>query len=133
MHAFSLSYCNACVHNTSIYLAITSPPKSVNITEGSTVVFTCTGTRGIFFRWLVNNLFDNHPEVVGRGVTIYTEIIDSELMLIESNLTIPATKDNNNISIQCILVGLTRGDGPTDPAVLLVQGIYMHITVNVRN
>ena len=114
------SYCTA---------AILSSPVSQNTTEGSVVTFTCIGI-GILFRWIVDGHYDGTAAVKSRGVDIVTKTLDEDTNLKESNLTITATIQNNNITIQCYMVGIPYSDGPTNPALLLVQGIYKYILIS---
>ena len=105
--------------------AILSSPVSQNTTEGSLATFTCIGI-GILFRWIVNGHYDGTAAVKIRGVDIVTKTLNEDTNLKESNLTIPATIQNNNITIQCYMVGIPYSDGPTNPVLLLVQGTCIY-------
>ena len=118
-----MSYTSCCT------AAILSSPISQNTTEGSVVTFTCIGI-GILFRWIVDGHYDGTAVVKSRGVDIVTKTLDEDTSLKESNLSITATIQNNNITIQCYMVGIPYSDGPTNPALLLVQGMCKYILIN---
>ena len=100
-------------------IAITSGPVAQNVTEETTVNFRCTG-QGILFRWIINGELDNSKGALSRGINIIESTLNQNL--IESNLTINGALTNNNITIQCLLIGVPYSDGPTNPVLLLIQG-----------
>ena len=123
MNSIILSY-------TSCFTAaILSSPVSQNTTEGFLATFTCIGI-GILFRWIVDGHYDGTAAVKSRGVDIITKTLNEDTNLKESKLTLPATIQNNNITIQCYMVGIPYSDGPSNPALLLVQGIYNYILIS---
>ena len=70
---------------------------------GTVAQFHCAGT-GNFLNWLVDGLplYDKH--IKDRGIVEDTDPTDSS---VQSNLTVPATLENNGTSVQCAVQTLT--------------------------
>lgn len=109
-----------------IAAAIISGPVAQNVTEGSMAYFRCTGI-GILFRWIINEELDNTEGAIKRGINIIDNTLDQATNFKESNLTIEGTLANNNITIQCLLIGVPYSDGPSNHVLLRVQGILNEI------
>ena len=68
---------------------------------GTVAEFHCAG-KGIIIFWLIDGLPLHHPNISGRGIVSNTDL-DSKSGFVLSKLTIPATLENNNTSVQCAL------------------------------
>ena len=99
------------------------PPEPVNATLNTIAIFHCTGN-GILFQWFVDGHGGSTPQAMGHGVEFTDNTEDGTT---NSTLTIPATMDNDNITIYCAV----GGNGfDTSPEVLLrVQGMYTRVPV----
>ena len=73
-------------------------PMSASVPLGETALFMCVG-EGFPF-WTVNGVFDETPANQERGVKITYHC--PNFVVVETNLTIPATMENDKVSIQCI-------------------------------
>ena len=88
-------------------------PASVNATVGSTAIFTCSISTGLF-GWEINRI--PRPELTTTDITTSD---DGNTYF----LHILATEEHNNTNVTCSVY--TRGVGlrESDPAVLRVQGM----------
>ena len=99
---------------------ILEPPEPVNATLNTTTVFQCNAT-GELFEWFVDGRNEATPEAMARGVKV-TSPRDPD-GIINSTLTIPATIDNDNITISCRAAG-DNGIDHSPEVLLRVQGKY---------
>ena len=98
---------------------ILAGPESINATYNSTTFFHCTGT-GIWLNWFVDDHRQDTPQALARGIKVVSPV-DQELGIINSTLTIPATMDNDNITILCAIAG-DNGIARSPVALLRVKG-----------
>ena len=75
--------------------AITNSPVSVTALVGTNVQFHCAGT-GIYLVWVVNGLPAYYSNILDRGITAVTLSSSGTIM---SNLTVPATSENNGTTV----------------------------------
>ena len=87
--------------NDYSFPGITVQPTSASVPLGETALFMCAGDALASF-WTVNGNSDSVPASIERGVEVSED--DSDPSLVRTNLTIPATVENDNVSIQCALV-----------------------------
>ena len=92
--------------------AFVSTPSSVNVTLGSTATFNCSATTGAVV-WIVNGSL--LPELTAPDITVSQ--VGQKFFL-----HIPATEQNNNTVLRCVLVILGGDVLYSDPVVLRVQG-----------
>ena len=82
----------------SFHVVIT--PLSYTARLGNVGIFHCAVTGSNIISWYINGLPSGYPSVRRRG--IYTSRASSiNITWIQSNLTIPATWENNGVSIDC--------------------------------
>ena len=98
---------------------ILEPPKPVNATLNTTAAFQCIAT-GRLIGWVVNGDPNDTPEAMARGVEV-TSPRDPD-GITNSTLTIPATIDNDNITIYCEVA--IDGSDRSPEVLLRVQGKY---------
>ena len=84
---------------------------------GTAAQFHCAAT-GYILTWLVDGLLHDNPTIIARGVSVVTRPGVSGS--IQSNLTVPATLENNGTSVQCAITSLTSVPALSDPATLRV-------------
>lgn len=103
---------------------VLSPLSLIASLNAETVhVFECTVTRAERADVLINNTPFDNQEIQDRGVMVSSITVDSETGTIDSNITIPATIENNGTSIECLSVNFS---GPSvvrsSIATYLLQG-----------
>ena len=72
---------------------------SVTALVGTNAQFHCTGT-GAHLVWIVDGLAPDHPDILARGITTVTLPSSGT---VQSNLTVPATLENNGTTVQCAI------------------------------
>ena len=72
---------------------------SVTALIGTNVQFHCAGT-GNYLVWDVDGLQDSHVNISARGITSHTT---TGLGTVQSDLTVPATSENNGTTVQCAI------------------------------
>ena len=87
------------VYNTCIIIAITEGPVSVTALIGTDAQFHCAGT-GNYLVWEVDELQADHPDILARGITVVTLPSSGT---VQSNLTVPATSENNGTTVRCVI------------------------------
>ena len=75
---------------------------SASVPLGETALFMCVGEETLTVLWLINGDSENGPSSIERGVKVIND--DTNAPVFKSNLTIPGTVENDNVSIQCFLV-----------------------------
>ena len=100
-------------------------PEPVNATLNTTAVFHCIAT-GRSLLWFVDGQRQDTSEAMARGIAVSsTAYLDG---ITNSTLTIPATMDNDNITIYCE-VGGDNGFFNSPEVLLRVQGMYTRVPV----
>ena len=66
---------------------------------GTDAQFHCAGI-GNYLVWDVDGLTLDHPDILARGITTVTLPSSGT---VESNLTVPATSENNGTTVQCAI------------------------------
>ena len=81
-------------------VAIIEDPVSVSALVGENAQFHCAGT-GASIVWIVDGIYyATDINITKRG--IYQDIPVTSLGTIQSNLTVPATIENNGTTVLCI-------------------------------
>ena len=83
---------------------------SARVSMGETALFMCAG-EAVGSYWEVNGDPDNVPVNTQRGVVVNDDNTDPSLY--KSTLTIPGTVENDNVSIQCVLIDGANADFST--------------------
>ena len=108
-NAASLSDCIIIIILFKWFAVITESPVSVSVPIGTNAQFHCAGT-GIFIIWEVDGLASFTPDIVSRGITsVYRTHSDT----VQSNLTVPATSENNGTTVRCRLFPSTFSNTST--------------------
>ena len=72
---------------------------SVTVLVGTNAQFHCAGT-GNRLVWQVDGLTPAHPDILARGITTVTLPSSGT---VQSNLTVPATSENNGTTVRCAI------------------------------
>ena len=72
---------------------------SVTALIGTNAQFHCAGT-GNYLVWEVDGLAPDHPDILARGITTVTLPSSGT---VQSNLTVPATSENNGTTVRCAI------------------------------
>ena len=83
---------------------------------GTDAQFHCAGT-GNYLNWVIDELVMGDSTIRDRGVSAVTHEVSG---VIQSNLTVPATLENNATSVQCVITSLTSVPVHSDHATLTV-------------
>ena len=79
--------------------AITKSPVSVTALVGTNAQFHCAGT-GNYLVWIVDGLAHHFLNILERGIIAVTLSSSGTVM---SNLTVPATSENNGTTVRCAI------------------------------
>ena len=72
---------------------------SVTALIGTNAKFHCAGT-GNYLVWEVDGLQADHSNILARGITASTMSSSGTVL---SNLTVPATSENNGTTVRCAI------------------------------
>ena len=113
-----------------LHADITVPPVSMNAIIGENVIFHCAGTStGSYFnfiRWAVDGRNPDDPDITNRMIFEKHQLCNMSGVLC-SNLTVPATVENNGTTLQCCIHSV-YGDTCSDNVTLSVFGKYSNYT-----
>ena len=82
-----------------VIIDITEGPVSETALVGTNVQFHCAGT-GNYLAWEVDGLAPDHVNISSRGITAGTSTSSGT---VQSNLTVPATSENNGTTVRCAI------------------------------
>ena len=106
----------------SIIADIITPPRAVNVSANTVVVFTCTAVANSF-TWQANGgqIDEDNDETIVITTTLLNSTLNLRMSTLE--LTVSSTNDATNITCTAIseLPSLTSDESA--PVLLLVQGI----------
>ena len=86
------------------FAAITESPVSVTVLVGTNAQFSCAGA-GFTIVWEVNKSLSTDPIIEKRGITSDTATLPFS-DTVRSNLTVPATSENNGTIVRCRIVSI---------------------------
>ena len=104
-----------------MHAGIVAAPASRVATFNSHAVFSCNGTGSVLF-WYIDGLQEDNPVNVDRGIDADT-LPGSVDGTHNSTLSVPATLENNETVIQCVVFG-SNGHEESPNVTLLIQGSY---------
>ena len=116
-----------CVHITDASFVI-APPHDCTTFENNASIFTfnCSGN-GAFLLWTVDGYFTGEVYVLNKGIQPTPFIISPDEHSVSSQLIVPTTKANNNITVICIVQDLSLNYQSSDPVKLFLQGTVLII------
>ena len=105
-----------------VILAFITRPHSLNISEGETAKFSCTGTHMSSFgmSWRVNGI-GLHNHIHRNIVQHQEEVLPGGAR--QSILTVPGISINDNINVECVLSPFMQKLICSGLAFLRIQGI----------
>ncbi|KAL5469205.1 hypothetical protein EMCRGX_G030429 [Ephydatia muelleri] len=105
--------------------------------NASYVTFTCFGIGAyMYLLWTVNGYDTGSPYVLNKGIRYTPYIISPDGLSVSSQLIVPTTKANNNITVICIVVDASFNPQFSNPVKLFLQGILPppnDLKMNVSN
>ena len=116
-----------CVHITDASVVI-APPHDYTTFENnaSTFTFNCSGN-GAYLLWTVDGYDSGTPYVRNKGIQYTPFIISLDGLTVSSQLIVPTTKANNNITVICIVLDTSLNYQSSDPVKLFLQGTVLII------
>ena len=116
------------VHTVSADAYVTISPSTDHTTfenNPSTFTFSCSGN-GSFLFWMIDGLDTGTPYVLSKGIVPIMPRISLDRLTISSQLIVPTTKANNNITVICVLLDLSLyNHQSSDPVRLILQGTVL--------
>ena len=99
-------------------------PLAVNASQGSVTTFHCSVTNAFALLWRVDNIVFSAGEnrLIDRGI-ILLEPMEESPGNFQSNLTIPATPENDGSVVQCLAVAMVGTNMFSLNATYRVQGM----------
>ena len=113
----------------AVFVEFVEHPSSLNVTQGDTAVFNCTG-RSQGYHWLVNDKALNSEENSERDLVLENELVDGMTKLKIHLLQVPAQPINDGIKIRCVIYDTKAISSNT--AVLQIQGNVEHLYMDTR-
>ena len=89
--------------------------------NASVFIFNCSGN-GAFILWTVDGYTTGSSYVRNKGIQDTNFIISPDELTVSSQLIVPTTKANNNITVICIVQNLLLIRQTSEPDKLLLQG-----------
>ena len=93
----------------------------------STFKFNCSGN-GSFLSWIVDGHTASTSYVLNKRI-YHTPPISPDGLSVSSQLIVPTTKANNNITVICIMLDALYNHQSSDPVRLVLQGIVQNCYV----
>ena len=120
----------SCLHITDASVVI-APSHNYTIFENNVSMFTfnCSGN-GVFILWTVDGQSADSSYVLNKGIRYTPFIVSPDGLTVSSQLIVPTTKANNNITVICIVLDSLFNHQSSNPVTLFLQGtvliIYMY-------
>ena len=89
--------------------------------NASTFTFNCSGN-GTILLWTVNGYTTGTSYVLNRGIQYTPFIVSPDGLTVSSQLIVPTTKANNNITVICTVQDSLFNYQSSHPVKLLLQG-----------
>ena len=97
--------------------------------NASTFAFNCSGN-GTSLLWMVDGHTTGEAYVLSKDIQDTPFILSPDGLTVSSQLVVPTTKANNNITVICILQDQQLNHQSSDPVKLIFQGrVYMYINI----
>ena len=97
--------------------------------NASTFTFNCSGN-GTSYLWIVDGQYAGSSYVFIKGIQYTHFIISPDGLTVSSQLIVPTTKANNNITVICTLLDSLFNHQSSNPVKLYLQGI-VNIIIHV--
>ena len=114
-----------CITDASVVI---SPPGDYTTFENnaSNFTFNCSGN-GSFILWKVDGQSTGLSYVLDKGIQYTPFIVSPDGLTVSSQLIVPTTKANNNITVICIVQNLSYYYQFSNPVKLFLQGTVLLI------
>ena len=101
-------------------------PLAVNASQGSLTTFLCSVTGADTLLWRVDNILFSAGEnrLIDRGIML-PESVEESPGSYQSNLTMPATPENDGSVVQCLAIVVVGTNMISLNATYRVQGIWV--------
>ncbi|KAL5469158.1 hypothetical protein EMCRGX_G030370 [Ephydatia muelleri] len=90
----------------------------------SNCIFNCSGN-GTSLLWTVDGQSTGSSYVLNKGIQYTPYIISQDGLTVSSQLIVPTTKANNNITVICIVLNSSLNTQSSPPVKLYLQGILL--------
>ena len=98
-------------------------PLAVNASQGSVTTFHCSVTGAVALLWRVDNIvLSGMNRLIDRGIT-FSEPVEESPGSFQSNLTMPATPENDGSVVQCLALVVVGTNMISPNATYRVQGM----------
>ena len=91
----------------------------------STFTFNCSGN-GTYLLWTVDEYTVTTSYVLNKGI-YYTPLVSLDGVTVFSQLIVPTTKANNNITVICTVQDVSFNHQSSDPVRLILQGTVLNL------
>ena len=116
-----------CLHITDASIVI-APPHDYTTFENNASIFTfnCSGN-GAFLLWTVDGYTTRSSYVLNKGIELKPFIISPDGLTASSQLIVPTTKANSNITVICTVQDSLFNPQFSNPMKLFLQGTVLII------
>ena len=98
-------------------------PLAVNASQGSVTTFHCSVTGAVALLWRVDNIvLSSMNRLIDRGI-LFSDSVEESPGSFQSNLTIPATQENDGSLVHCVAFVLVGANIFSLNATYRVQGM----------
>ena len=109
---------------------ITSPSHDYTTFETNGFAFNCSGN-GTFLMWTVDGHNIGSSYVLNKGILYTPTIVLPDKLTVSSQLIVPTTKANNNITVICTVQDSLFNLQSSNPVKLYLQGAAYIICIHV--
>ena len=107
-------------------------PLKQNVLLGSTAVFNCHTSGAFILDWAVDGIQVNDIRIRSRGILSHTVTANESCGIKHSNLTLLASAENNQSSVQCIAISMAGLNARSEVVKLFIQGKYQCINTDIK-
>ena len=95
----------------------------------STFTFNCSGN-GTHLSWIVDGYSTGSLYALNKGIWFSDTITSPDGHFVSSQLLIPQTKANSNITVKCTVINASyTGIESSEPIKLLLQGMFVVVFI----
>ena len=114
-----------CLHITDASVVIAPSHDYITFeNNASTFTFNCSGN-GAFLLWAVDGYTTGSSYVLNKGIQLKPFIVTPDGLTVSSQLIVPTTKANNNITVICTVQDSLFNHQSSNPVKLFLQGTVL--------